>query len=947
MIRAMSLALYISLIGLAASSAAQSAGIEEFIEEVLVTGSLIRGTPSDAPSPVDIIQREEIEDRGFPNVFDLIQAMGPVTGVDGRTNQFQSAAAEGTASINLRGLGAARTLVLLNGQRLASTSDLYVNINAIPTVALKRIELLKDGASATYGSDAIAGVANFITRSDFKGVEVRSSVREIDAAEDASWEASVIAGLGGERFNLVASFGYEHRGQIQNREKDWALQPADVNPRGGYSFLGNPGTLLPFSNFSFTPDPDCETVGGVLSVNPGTPSFCLFRFTDFGNLQEEEDHYQLYLESTWRVSDDFELHGELLYASDEVTDWSTSPSFPNNSSIGPDRVVVPGMPHYDDFVARNPQLAQVMQFGALYFGRGLGVAGPAETGTRSSDTYRLSVGSTWDMSEVLSLRTDFVYARGERKIATFDTRIDNLAWAYRGLGGPDCDTGSGVPGSGNLNSGDCYYYNPFTSGFVVSQAAGFEGVPSPGGDDPTLNNPPWLNEWLTAPGGTDITTELLVIDAVLSGDSNIEMGGGTLGFALGFQYREDQYDRAPSTLKDRTQTPCAFGLTTPGDTFTIPPVFLPGGGVVPPYQYTCNGAGPFHFLAGAGPFKDDQNVVSVFGELAVPLTDNLDIQLALRYENYGAKHGTTLDPKLAARWNIVESLSLRASYSSSFRAPPTSRLGGIDTVYQFIAPPVAGFRPVDIVGNTDLEPEQADTYNVGVIWRPSESLYFSLDYWRFELSDSMVQENGEDIAAAVMNPNSPAFELARSKVEFSSQGLIDKITLTYTNGPDTETDGLDYQVSWKLPSSYGKFTVGARGTYINKYKVDGWIWADGFRGEGQLNAGRRIARPLPRWKNHAYLNWVSGQHRVRFEVFHTSGYKDHTQPEGSDWSVDAHVTANAHYNILLNNERTRLFASIYNFTDEDPPLARLNLNYDPYTHDPLGIILKLGVQHSF
>jgi len=916
------------------------------IEEIVVTGTYIKSSPIDAPSPVDVTDRAEMEARGNLSVMDMVQAMGPVTGAEGRTNQYESDGTEGTASINLRGLGPERTLVLLNGQRLASTAENYVDINSIPVIALQRVELLKDGASATYGSDAIAGVANFITRSGFRGIEVAGAIRDMDGADQPNWEAGAIAGFESARFDLEASVGYEYRSQVPNREKDWVLQPPEVNPAGGFSYLGNPGTYVPLTTFQPTPDPDCTTVGGVLDVNPQVPlPFCWFRFTDFTNLQEKEHHYQFFLESGYELTEALTLRAELLYAKDDLPDWKTSPSFPNNSTFGLDRIVVPGMPHFDDFVARNPDLAGGMSAGALVLGRTRGVSGPAETGTRDSDTYRLRLGADWTVGDGMLLQADYVYTRNDRQVETFDTRIDNLAWAFRGLGGPGCDVSSGTPGSGNLGTGNCWYYNPFTSGFRISRAAGFEGVVSPGSDDASLRNPDWLNDWLTDAAGETFTTQMHVANLVASGDTGIQLPGGALAYAAGLQYRSDRYQRKPNRLTDNTVTPCAFGLAGIGETFTITPIALPGGGVIPPYTYRCNGAGPFHFTAAAAPFEDEQDVAAVFGEVALPLLQSLDVQLALRYENYGAEHGDTLDPKIAARWNLTDSVALRASFSTAFRAPPVSRLGGLDTRYTFVPAPVNGFRPTDIYGNPALEPETADTYNVGVIWQPGRSVYFSVDYWRFEFIRPIVQESADDVLQAAADPASPAHELALEKLEFNQAGRIDRITLTYVNGPKTDTDGIDYQLTWDLDTGAGLFAFGLRGTYIDSFEVGSWIWADGYSGAGYLNASRS-ARPLPRWKNNAYLNWSLNRHNLRLDIWHTDGYEDERQAP-FDKPIDPYVTADLHYSLSFNGERTRVYLSVYNVFDEDPPLARLPLNYDPFTHDPFGRVVKLGIVHRF
>ena len=151
---------------------------EEQIEEVVVTGSYIKGTPEDAALPVDVLSRADMEDVGDPSIREMMRNLGVSSGNLGETNQFDTRggqAAEGVVTVNLRGLGAARTLVLINNKRHVATESIGVDISAVPTIAIGRVEILKDGAAATYGSDAIGGVVNFITRSDFEGLEFSGS----------------------------------------------------------------------------------------------------------------------------------------------------------------------------------------------------------------------------------------------------------------------------------------------------------------------------------------------------------------------------------------------------------------------------------------------------------------------------------------------------------------------------------------------------------------------------------------------------------------------------------------------------------------------------------------------------------------------------------------------------------------------------------------------------
>jgi outer membrane receptor protein involved in Fe transport len=167
------------------------------VEEVVVTGSFIRGTPEDAALPVDVVSAEELQKRGSPSTVELLKALSISNGVLGDTNQFDSRAqgSEGSGSVNLRGLGSQRTLVLLNGRRMAinpfgAAGAGIVDTNIIPAAAIGRLEVLKDGAAATYGSDAIAGVVNFITKKNFEGLEAGADYRQSSTARTATTAAT-------------------------------------------------------------------------------------------------------------------------------------------------------------------------------------------------------------------------------------------------------------------------------------------------------------------------------------------------------------------------------------------------------------------------------------------------------------------------------------------------------------------------------------------------------------------------------------------------------------------------------------------------------------------------------------------------------------------------------------------------------------------------------------
>jgi Outer membrane receptor for ferrienterochelin and colicins len=230
-------------IGMAVPAAAQEAPApaqgsddESVVPEVVVTGSLIRGTPEDASLPVDVIGSDELARQGSPTGLDLLKNLPTSNGVLGDANQFDSRSqgSEGVASVNLRGLGPQRTLVLLNGKRVvqAGTGIPVVDINLIPQSAIGRIEILKDGAAATYGSDAVAGVVNFITRSEQRGFQASGDYRYIRGSS-GDYTGTVSFGHRKNGFQFFASFGYQHRSALPTTARDFTVQPYPNNPQGG------------------------------------------------------------------------------------------------------------------------------------------------------------------------------------------------------------------------------------------------------------------------------------------------------------------------------------------------------------------------------------------------------------------------------------------------------------------------------------------------------------------------------------------------------------------------------------------------------------------------------------------------------------------------------------------------------------------------------------------
>lgn len=254
---------------------APAAPTSKEVSEVVVTGSLIVGTPKTAALPVDVVTQDMMRKQGAPTVIEVIKQLPESSGVIGELNQFvaggRGQGQYGTSTVNLRGLGPERTLTLFNGHRLPLAFAIAPDPNVLPLSAVSRVEVLKDGAAATYGSDAIGGVVNFITKRSFDGLEIGGDYRWIDGSRGNDWTANLTWGKVGNNWDALISAGYQHRSELPVLGKDWAHKIYDLNPEGGWTGGGNPqgftpstGTGIPIAAGRL--DLGCQALGGQLTT---------------------------------------------------------------------------------------------------------------------------------------------------------------------------------------------------------------------------------------------------------------------------------------------------------------------------------------------------------------------------------------------------------------------------------------------------------------------------------------------------------------------------------------------------------------------------------------------------------------------------------------------------------------------------------------------------------
>lgn len=965
------------------------------IEKVTVTGSHIKRRRESTSLPVDVVTSEDLEKDGAPTIVEVAKALPVSSGVIGDTNQFDARAqgSEGTASINLRGLGPTRTLILMNGRRFALNpfglaGQGIVDTNIIPVAALERIEVLKDGAAVTYGSDAIGGVVNFITKKNYDGLGLAGDWRFINDA-DGDYSARGIYGYDTETMNWMMSVGFHHRSELDALDRSFTQGEYPQNPEGGWSAAGSPGSFLYFSpGTSLARDRGCAGLGGYPGFSGATP-VCQMQYIDFDNLQEEEDKLQVYSSLNIDLAPAHRLFVDVLYATTDVPRWETTPLYAILSApSAEEQAQVPGNPApfftnrfwispanpgLQAYVAANqaadPTLAGMLVNGAAYLapaarpvflgGNPTMPGGASQVAQREYEALRFTGGFEGNLNDNLSYELAATYSQHSAYRNGFDTLTNRFALALKGLGGPNCDKEPNTPGIQGPGGGaavaganGCQYWNPFSNAI---QRNVLTGQVNPGYNAAVANDIAvldWFQEELT----TSQEASLFVFDALISGGTGIDLWGGPLEFAVGGQYRKDKFKSEYGASSNALENPCVSSPDYFNDV-------CPG-----------NQRGPFVFLGVATPQDLDGSVYALFGEFAIPLFENLDIQVAARFEDYGGETGSTFDPKISAKWQIWDWLALRGSAGSTFRGPPLVQLANTNiTSLQSVA---GTFRAVDIGGNPDLAPEAADTFSVGAIFS-FDWFKGSIDYWGFDFENPIIGEPLGGMVATMfpnntnVNCGNAAFAALQARFTFTAAGCgianVARVQTFYVNGSPVLTKGIDFLGDFQLGEMLGG-NIGANisMTHVNEYSVApisvaGREVQGAFEASGFLNYQTTVY-PIPKLKGSLSVDYETDMHFLRVSMnyiddytdqrtapFATNAYRDatgafFTQPAGK--VIDEFITFDLTYRLMLSEDLSFAFA-VDNIFDEDPPFARLDLSYDPLTHSALGRTFKLGVRTEF
>lgn len=797
------------------------------LQRVEVTGSNIKRVDAESVAPVQVITREDIQRTGQPTVADVLRNLPSNTGSFGEN--FTNSFAPGAAGISLRGLGQKTTLVLINGRRTAgygfaqNLQDSFVDLNSIPTSAVERVEILKDGASAIYGSDAIAGVVNIILRRDFKGLE--ASVNYGTTAKSKNDYGATISGgfgdLGSNKFNVFGVFDYYHRDLIMMSDTDFGASRDYRSYQGGRNFTSltgggtwrqvavNPVTGATALSNNFIASTSCrgQTINGTQALERGLTTsaavgaaantFCAQDFNNEFTSSPKTDRYGFLGRAVYEVSPTFTAFAEIGLSRVNSYQKFQDPFFAATTGLLVTPTGLQPFPYnvtFNSGIAGNPFPTTAQYSGVL-----------GDFGTRDldiqSDTGRALIGAqysfgSWDLDSAVG------YSRNK-------VNSDNLNRLSK----------SGVSAVFNVPSGQ----QPPTP---VSSASTYNL------DDFRLNSDA-VRDQMRINFPRIATSTLAFVDTKASTElASVRLPGGPLGLAVGAEYRRE-------TLKDR---PDARALD--GD------------------------------ILGQGLTATDgkRNSYAVYTELRLPVLSTLEAQAALRYDHY-SDYGTSTTPKVGLKWTPTSALALRANWGKGFRAPTLPEISPSSaTFFTSVEDPEDGVvRTISGVANSNpnLDAEKSKSLNLGLVFEPMRGLSASVDFYRIDWKNVVVIPSLQNILDASCPAGGPGCPSTPQVSRDPSTNAVYLVSTQYTNLANVHTRGLDFDIRYSVPTqSLGKFNLGVDANYIISYKED----------QTECVGTNGCTNTIPRMKYGATLGWDYAALKTTARVNYIKGWTQSLLP---------------------------------------------------------------------
>lgn len=946
-----------------APAAAQDAPqADDTTQVVTVTGSRIRRVDQETAAPVFVLDTSQIENSGVSTLGDLIQRIPSIAGA--ATNpQVNNGGGTGESNVELRGLGAQRTLVLLNGRRigvLSNTTNSAVDINMIPVNLVERVEVLKEGAGAVYGSDAIAGVVNFITRKDWNGADIDVQYGRTTRGDGARRTLSVSFGETGDRLSILIGGNYNKQEAVSAGARDFskfALYLYQTSGGAPSVFQGG-SSRAPNGRISL-PDSLAAQYGGCSSVTRNESAAgssqsdyrCftnddLYNYQPLNLLMTPQERGSLFTLANYKINDSVEAYTEVLY---------------NHTRSGFQIAALPFDARADDVVISRDNFYNPfgIDFGGI-------------SGVNPNALFRL---------EALGTRHSNVGTDQAVANAGLRGELFNTGWQW------DLNAGMGRENQNQNISG-------YLLKSKVSQVLGPSGlsqldyttvVCGQPVDDPNSPNGRAVPEAniipgcapvnifnLNAPGQAEALAQIATnyrnnyhyrsknYSLNLNGPV-VELPAGELQAAVGFEYR-DQEGRFESDVLTRS----------------TPPLFL-----------TCELAGE----TCTGDSYARYNVKEAYAEFYLPLLKDkpgakaLNLTAGVRYSDYSRKTiGSTTNSEFKLEYRPVSDLLLRASWAEVFRAPtivdlslsPTQNAPTFtDPCEHITAADVAANPNLTLAcegvplngsfeepnsqitglltGNQNLKPETGDVLTYGFVYDPSQirGLSLTVDFWRYELDDLITNlDVNFAVNQCVQTGEAQFCDLIHRFVGGSGSGEIQEFQQPTFNLGKLKTDGIDFGIKYTLRgTAIGSFNFSADFTRIHSYKNTPAPGAAPVEVAGTYD---RQFGNFAKWRGLVGIGWAHQGWDALLSTRYIGSLKLLNPRGGTATSPPLPIPDLAYVDLTVGYQlptNTKIQLGVLNLTDKEPPLLYqnnvINANTDVQTYDTIGRQWWIGFRQNF
>ncbi|WP_256079757.1 TonB-dependent receptor [Massilia sp. YIM B04103] len=940
--RAFPLAAPLMLAVLAHDALAQAAPAQQPITRVEITGSSIRRAQAETASPVQTVTRADIEKTGKSTVAELLQTLA-VDNQGSVPTTFSNGFAQGASGISLRGLGAGSTLVLLNGRRVApygladDGQKVFSDLNIIPAEAVERVEVLKDGASAIYGSDAIAGVVNVILRKDFQGTTIRASQGLSQERDGGDTRIALTHGFGNldsDRFNALFSVELGKKREVWYRDRadrdyigrndlrKWGFSVTEnlsgagaiASSRGSAGSAINGNVRNPLTNkwysrgdpagagFTRTFPNTCSSLSKYPQGDPN--GGCIVDTAqEYQQMQPDQKTANLFGRLTWQLQPELQAYTELnLY--DSKSRSQGGPSAIHSSSGYPggpvnNAIVSLGKDHPD-----NP-----------YFGLGDSRFRylPADVGPTRSEVRSKFVRAVAGLKGTIAgwdIDTALLYSRN---------KVDNDRW-------------------GMLQRDVAFaLLNPTLYRDAALKNPAYAALPAGTywriGENAHLNSAA-MYAALSPMISSAAKTTLSQIDLRASREIG-QLPGGAIGIAVGGEFRHESTRLDPTTGTERGNI---IGL-------------------------------------GYSAYNAKRKSAALFTEVIAPVHQTLELSGALRFDHFNGGVGNSYTPKAGFKWTPVRELAVRGTVARGFRAPNAAENGdGGSAAFTNAEDPLrcdlgvetaCSAAGVSVITNPnrDLAPERSKSYTLGVVWDPLPRTSLSIDFWQIKRTNEINQESTDLLIAAGRVVRDPTGAQAGIP---GDPGPIVAVQSRYINSASTTVRGVDLDVrkTFTLPNEWGNLTADAKWTHLFK-----WLRAekDGssrdFAGtHGNCDVSNCMGTPDNR--ANFGLSWERAAWRVTGTVNYRGAFDDKDDKEAKECGfhfadgrdapdgckIKSFTTLDLTARWKLDS-KTEIFGTIQNVFDKVAPLDPKTYGaagYNPIDYSgALGRYFSIGARYTF